>query len=98
MASRLVRRDGELLDRGDRPAELVERGCGVVAEIGAAGAERGVELAVVPQDRWAGARAEACPERVAVRAVVEQDRPRVVELVGERDAQLVRRLVLDRRD
>ena len=66
------------------------------AERVAAGGERLVQLAVVPADRRAGAGAEAVPERLAERAVVEQDRARVVELVGERDAQLVRLLVGDR--
>src|SRR4029079_7550558 len=52
--------------------------------------------AVVPADRGALARLEAVPEAVAVGAVVEQDRAGGVELVGERDAQLVRLLVGDR--
>ena len=87
---------GQPVDLGDRPAQLLERRDGALAERVAAGGEGLVERAVVPADRVALAGLEAVPERVAVGAVVEQDRAGVVELVGERDAQLVGLLVGDR--
>jgi len=86
----------QAVDLGDRPAQLFEGGGGPLAERVAAGRERFVERAVVPADRVALAGLEAVPEAVAVGPVVEQDRAGVVELVGERDAQLVRLLVGNR--
>src|SRR4051795_6803403 len=87
---------GETVDLGDRPAQLLERWHGGIAERVAPGGEGLVERAVVPADRVALAGLETVPDALAVGAVVEQDRASVVELVGERDAQLVGLLVSDR--
>src|SRR5688500_5788762 len=66
----------------DHASELVGQGAGPVL------GKRGGEAAVVPERLLAG-RPEAVEDLVAMRAVVEQDRAGVVDLVGQRDAQLV---------
>jgi hypothetical protein len=71
----------EILEFGEGEPEVLDERRGVT------GAEELKEGAVVPELVVDGLVGEAVPEGVALCAVVADDGARVVDLVGERDAQ-----------
>ena len=77
------------LELADHRAELVERVAAALAEVVATHLEGGDERAVVPERSRAPA-GEPQPQLLAMTPVIAEDGSGVVELVGDRDPELIR--------